>query len=103
MTRSLDLLKTPGTKPDFVLVTFHSLLSLVKNHGQNNDRKVYGILFDSLEPKFLKKTVTKAMLTERPGYQCIPIDFNHLELLNIFGIKITFQKLANHLAKYGTE
>lgn len=36
-------------------------------------------------------------MTERPGFQVIPIDVNHIELLNTFKIKFCTQKATNSL------
>jgi hypothetical protein len=39
------------------------------------------------------KNSTKALLTERQGYQVLPVDLKHLELLNFYNIKVCIHKI----------
>jgi len=104
------ILRTPELRPDFVLVSFSTLESMINTtamqdlrHTQNGgigrflnlpskQRKRYGLLLDKIDSKYLKKTSTRALLLERQGYQVIPIDLKHIELCISFNINFCVLK-----------
>lgn len=96
-------------KPDFIMVTFSILLSLISysaridsDHHEkglpveempSRNRQQYGFIFHNLSPKLFAKPSCHAMFEERANYQVVPVDVRHLDLLTFFNLKVCYHKI----------
>ena len=102
--------------PDFIIVSHYQLPSIVENSiktdadhfassgieakatAPSRKRYNFGLLFDLLGFKVLAKPSMRAILTDRPEFNCVPIYLkDDLTPYGAFGIKVMIIKLNPHL------
>ena len=114
--------------PEFTIITLVTLESIIAHSGRvdrdwfnsvgkfhlpegrkeapSTQRKNYGLLFDILDDKFLRKPIMQEMLRDRWSVNCIPINLKHnLAPYDQYNLFFIIQKATWHLSveKKGAE
>ena len=110
-----------GARPDFTIVSLNQLESILSHSGQvdgahfakagglntpnaretapSRQRESFGLLFDRLDVKFLKKPILQAAWMDRPEIVCVPIYLNTdlAPYAAQYNIKVIVQKVTYHM------